>query len=72
MSKRKREITPKEDAESFGYLGLFAGFIVAYLGAEATLAARPHPIHWLVVGTGAALVGGITFGVTYWQRTRRG
>jgi hypothetical protein len=71
MPKRRRRITPKEDAESFGYIGLFVGFLIAYFGAEITPAARPHPIHWLVAGTGAAVVGDITYGIIYWQRTRR-
>ena len=71
MPKRKREISPKEDAESFGYVGAFAGFIVAYLSAEALLAVRPHPIHWVVALTGALLVGAATYGVILWQQTRR-
>lgn len=71
MPKHGREITPQEDAESFGYIGLFVGFLVAYIGAEAVLAARPHPYHWLTAGIGAVLVGGTTYGVIYWQRARR-
>jgi len=47
MSKRRREITRKEDAESIGYIGGFIGFLVAYVAAEASLDARPHPYHWL-------------------------
>ena len=71
MSKRRREIIPKEDAESFGYLGASAGLIVAYLSAESLLAVRPHPIHWVVALTGAVLVGAATYGVILWQRIRR-
>ena len=70
MSKHRRAITPKEDAESFGFIGLFVGFIVVYIGAEATLAARPHPYHWLAAGIGAALVGGAAYSLILWQRTR--
>lgn len=74
MSKRNNAvtITPKEDAASFGYVGGFIGFFVAYLGAEITLALRPHPIHWLVAGIGAIVLGATTFGFTFWQRTRHG
>lgn len=71
MPKHRRQITPKEDAESFGYIALFVGFLIAYIGAEIALAARSHPYHWLTAGIGAALVGGTTYGVIYWQRTRR-
>jgi hypothetical protein len=71
MSKRRNvKISAKEDAISIGYLGLFGGFAAAYLGAEAVLAAGPHPVHWLVAGIGAVLVGGIAYGVTLWRRTR--
>ena len=71
MPKRKREISPKEGAGSFGDPGTFAGFIVANLSAEALLAVRPHPIHWVVAPTSAPLVGAVTYGVILWQRTRR-
>jgi ABC-type antimicrobial peptide transport system permease subunit len=72
MSKRKSTaISPKEDAESAGYLGLFGGFILAYITAEITLAAQPHPIHWLVAGTGAVLIGAAAYGITFWRLTRR-
>ncbi len=71
MPKRRKEISPKEDATSFGYLGALAGFILAYLSAEALLALRPHPLHWVVALTGALLVGAATYGVILWQRTRR-
>ena len=74
MSKRKKvvPITPKEDASSFGYVGGFIGFFVAYLGAEITLAVRPHPIHWLVAATGAIALGATTYGITFWRRSRPG
>lgn len=68
MSKRK-QITPKEDAESFGLVGAFIGFLIAYFGAEVVLAVRPHPYHWGVALISAVLVGGTTYGLIYWQRT---
>ena len=72
MSKRKSiAISPKEDAASAGYIGMFGGFILAYVTAETLLAARPHPIHWLVAGTGAVLIGAATYGITLWRLTRR-
>ena len=72
MSKRKTtKITPKEDAQSIGYFALFGGGFVAYLSAEAVLAARPHPWHWLVGGTGAVVAGALGYGLTYWRRTHR-
>jgi len=69
MSKR-RHITPKEDAESFGLVGVFIGFLIAYFGAEVVLAVRPHPYHWGAALIGAVLVGGGTYGLIYRQRTR--
>lgn len=70
MSKHRRTITPKDDAESFGFIGLFAGFIAIYFVAEFVLAAQPHPYHWLVGGIGAAVVGGAAYGLILWQRRR--
>jgi len=73
MSKRKStKITPQEDAQSVGMFALFGGFAVAYLGAEAVLAVQPHPYHWLVAGIGAAVAGGLGYGITVWRLTRRG
>jgi hypothetical protein len=43
--------------------GLAAGFFLAYLTAETVLGYRVHPLHWLVIVTGAAagyLVGWLT------------
>ncbi len=71
MPERKREISHKQDAESFGYVGAFVGFIVAYLSAEALLAVRPHPIHGVVALTGALLVGAATYRAILRKRTRR-
>ena len=71
MPKNRRAITPKEQAKSYGYLGAFAGFVAAYVGAETVLAARPHPTHWLVAAFGAVLAGGGAYGITLRRRTRR-
>jgi len=68
--KHRRTITPKEDAESFGYIGLVGGFIATYIAAEAVLAARPHPYHWISAGVGAVVIGGGAYGLTLWQRRR--
>lgn len=70
MSKHRRTITPKEDAESVGFIALIAGFILVYLAAEAILAARPHPYHWISAGVGAAMIGAGAYGLTLWQRMR--
>lgn len=71
MAKRKTtKITPKEDAQSFGYFALLGGFFASYLGAEAVLAVRPHPLHWLVAGIGGVVAGGIGYSVTLWRRMR--
>jgi len=70
VSKHRRPITPKEDAETFGFIGLFVGFIGIYLAAEIVLGARPHPYHWISAGIGAVLIGGGAYGLTLWQRAR--
>ena len=72
MSKRRSPvITPQEDGQSVGYIALLVGGLLAYLGAEITLAPRPHPIHWLTAGVGAITAGGLAYGVTLWRGTRR-
>ncbi len=71
MAKRKAtKITPIEDALSIGYFALLGGGLAFYLGAEATLGLRPHPVHWLVAGLGAVVAGAIGYGFTLWRRTR--
>jgi len=70
VSRHKRTITPMEDAESVGFIALIAGFILVYLAAEAALAARSHPYHWISAGIGAVLIGGGAYGLTLWQRRR--
>lgn len=72
MPKRKRlKLTPKEEAMSTAYLALFGGFLLAYLIAEAALAARPHPVHWVVALTGALVIAGSAYGITLWRLRRR-
>ena len=72
MPKRRRtRISPRQDAESVGYLALFGGFLAAYLAAEAALSAQPHPLHWLAASAGAAVAGGLSYGLTLWRLTRR-
>ncbi len=72
MPKRRRtKITPQEDAQSVATLALFAGFGLAYLGAEAILAAEPHPYHWLAALVGAGLAGGGAYVLTLRRRTHR-
>jgi len=56
---------------STAYLALFGGFLLAYLIAEAALAARPHPVHWAAAFAGALLIGGASFGLTLWRLRRR-
>ena len=72
MSKRRStKITPKEDAQSIGFFALLGGFFAAYIAVEATMATRPHPIHWLVAGAVAMVAGGLGYGLTLWRLTRR-
>ena len=71
MSKRKsRKITPKEDAQSVAFFALLGGFFASYFGAEIVMALRPHPLHWLAGGVGAALAGGLGYGITLWRASR--
>ena len=70
MSKHRRTVTAKEDAQSFAFIGLFVGFIVVYFSAEVALAANPHPYHWISAAIGAMVIGGGAYGLTFWQRTR--
>ena len=68
MPKRNSlKLSPKEEAESVGYLAAFGGFFVAYLIAETALAVRPHPIHWVTAFAGALFIGGAAYGVKLWR-----
>ncbi len=66
----RRQISPHEDALSFGYTGLFVGFFLAYLGAELVLAGRLHAYHWLSAGIGAGVVGSLAYGLILWHGRR--
>lgn len=72
LKRKSTKLSPQEDAQFFAYIALFIGYGIAYLGAEATLALRPHPIHWLVAGIGAVVVGGLVYAITLWRLTHRG
>ncbi len=68
---KKSKLTPQEQAQSVAYIALFIGFFAAYLWAEAFLALRPHPYHWLTAFGIAAAAGGLAYGVVLWQQKRR-
>ncbi len=68
---KKGKITPQEQAQSVAYVALFIGLFLAYLWAEAFLALRPHPYHWLTALGVAAAAGGLAYGVVRWQQKRR-
>ncbi len=67
MSKRSTHKGKADDKNSQAkgpalveVVGLGAGGLLFYLGAELLLLTRPHPIHWLAAGFGAVLgfIGG--------------
>ncbi len=49
------------------FLGIMAGFLGAYLIAEAAFFARPHPVHWAVAAAGGGLgyVAGLVWDWVY-------
>lgn len=63
---RRRKPQPLTHGEEF--LGLFAGVLGGYLGAEAFLSVFVHGFHWLAAGVGGA-VG--YFGVLLWFMRKR-
>ena len=69
--KKSSKLTPKQHAESIAYLGLFVGFILAYVPAEIILAARPHPYHWGMALVGGILIGTTLYFVSLWQMKPR-
>jgi len=69
--KQSPKLTPKQHAQSMAYLGLFIGFILAYVPAEIILAVRPHPYHWLTALVGGLLIGSTIYFVSLWQMTHR-
>ena len=72
MPKHKTtKISPREEAVSYGYLAGMVGFLLAYFIAEATLYGRPHPLHWLVTFSAAALTGIVTYQIVLRRRSHR-
>jgi hypothetical protein len=73
MPKHKpSKLLPREYAQSVSSLALLAGAILTYVTAEIVLATRPHPYHWVTALAGGLLVGGVVYGVAFWQRTHLG
>jgi hypothetical protein len=71
MPKRKHtKLSPQEEAQSAGCLAVLVGFLISYLAAEITLAARPHPYHWLATFVGTALAGAVAYGLVLRRGTR--
>jgi protein-S-isoprenylcysteine O-methyltransferase Ste14 len=71
MSKRRTHRQKQADEGlpfSAVVLGM-AGFLFAYLFAEAGLDPQAHPIHWLVAGGGAILGVGAGW-LWHWLRKR--
>ena len=62
--RRPRRLQTKGDK----YFGLLGGFLVGYIGAEATVQRFMHPLHWLVAAIGAAMG---YFGALLWHFWRR-
>ena len=72
MPKNKTtKISPREEAVSYAYFAGFAGFLLAYFFAEAFLYGRPHPLHWLVSFSGAALAGIVTYLIVLRRKSHR-
>lgn len=69
---RKRKQTARGNA----LLGLFGGFLVAYIISEVALGRYMHPIHWLGAASGALVlyVGSYLWLLRryYTQQTQRG
>ena len=71
MPKRKhKKLSPQEEAQSAGCLAVLGGFLISYLVAEFTLAARPHPYHWLATFVGAGLAGVVAYGLVLRRGTQ--
>lgn len=64
------KLTLQEEAQSYALIAGFITFFIAYLAAEAVLALKPHPYHWITaLGTTAAL-GVATYFITLWRLKR--
>jgi len=55
------------DSSSATLLAVAIGFLAAYLAAEAWLADRTHPLHWVVAAAGAP-TGWLLFTMFNWLR----
>lgn len=51
----------KQRAQGNAMLGLFGGFLAAYIVSEFMLATRMHPVHWLGAAVGAVIVYLVTY-----------
>ena len=72
MPKKKTPpLSPREQASSTGTLVGFLGFFLGYFVAEAALYGRPHPLHWLVSFSTAALAGIVAYLVVLRRRSSR-
>lgn len=49
----QRRNRPPTDDSAAGFLAAAGGFFAAYLTAEALLADRMHPLHWVIAAAGA-------------------
>lgn len=56
MTRKKKRRSLSSDRQNSALLGAIGTGFLGYFLAEFTLAGRPHPLHWLVMGT-AGLVG---------------
>ncbi|MBI3160089.1 MAG: hypothetical protein HYZ26_10880 [Chloroflexi bacterium] len=64
---KKLKITTREQATSSAYLFGMGAFVLAYFVAEAALAARPHPLHWVAALSAATIAAA----AAYWITLRR-
>lgn len=65
--RRKRRLRTKGDE----VLGGAAGFLVGYIGAEATLQRYMHPLHWIAAVVVALLAYAGVLVWYYWRRVWR-
>ncbi|MCL4507601.1 MAG: hypothetical protein M1140_16510 [Chloroflexi bacterium] len=68
--KSQRRRPAPVDPSSATLLAVAIGFLAAYLAAEAWLADRMHPLHWVVAAAGA-LTGWLLFTMFNWLRNSR-
>jgi hypothetical protein len=66
--KSQRHRPAPYDSSSATLLAVAIGFLVAYLAAEALLADRMHPLHWVAAAAGA-LSGWLLFTMFNWLRS---